>query len=138
MRMNGKGGRSLNKISFRLFFRGIYGSTKLEYPLFPDSTVQAFETLILRAGGNRNFTNDRMTSEFLKDSTYARDQWLRDSQLAMSNHGAHGRFVHLYLNGHYWGLYNLVERPDAAFSAAYFGRAGKRLVHAEARWFYTG
>ncbi|MEM7033032.1 MAG: lamin tail domain-containing protein [Chloroflexota bacterium] len=121
IRMNGKGGRSLNKISFRLFFRGIYGATKLTYPLFPDSAVQSFETLVLRGGGNRNYTNDRMTTAFLQDATYTRDQWLRESQLAMSGYGSHGRFVHLFLNGWYWGLYNLVERPDAAFSAAYFG-----------------
>jgi hypothetical protein len=35
--------------------------------------------------------------------------------------GVHGRFVHLYLNGLYWGLYNLVERPNDAFQASYFG-----------------
>jgi len=29
--------------------------------------------------------------------------------------------VHLYLNGIYWGLYNLTERPDESFAAAYFG-----------------
>ena len=35
--------------------------------------------------------------------------------------GIHSTFVHLYVNGHYWGLYNPVERPDAAFAAAYMG-----------------
>jgi hypothetical protein len=39
----------------------------------------------------------------------------------MSGVGSHGIFVHLYLNGLYWGLYNLVERPDAAFMASYYG-----------------
>lgn len=120
-RMHGRGGRSLNKISFRLFFRGRYGPTKLQQALFPDSHVQEFETIVLRGGGNRNYTNDRMTTQFLKDTTYVRDEWLRDSQIAMSGVGSHGIFVHLYINGVYWGLYNAVERPDAAFMAAYFG-----------------
>jgi hypothetical protein len=46
----------------------------------------------------------------------------------MSGVGAHGIFVHLYLDGLYWGLYNIVERPDASFTSAYLG--GKR-----ADWF---
>ncbi len=29
--------------------------------------------------------------------------------------------MHLYINGFYWGLYNVVERPDETFGAAYFG-----------------
>ncbi|MCF6332405.1 MAG: lamin tail domain-containing protein, partial [Draconibacterium sp.] len=31
----------------------------------------------------------------------------------------HGRYVHLYLNGLYWGLYDLHERPDDAFLSEY-------------------
>ena len=30
-------------------------------------------------------------------------------------------FVHLYLNGVYWGQYQLMERPNAAFMASNFG-----------------
>ena len=33
----------------------------------------------------------------------------------------HGHFVHLYLNGIYWGLYNIVERPDEDFTSEYLG-----------------
>jgi hypothetical protein len=39
----------------------------------------------------------------------------------MGHPAARGVFVHLYLNGLYWGLYNLTERPDAAFAAAVWG-----------------
>ncbi|MEX1018057.1 MAG: CotH kinase family protein, partial [Litorilinea sp.] len=53
--------------------------------------------------------------------TYTRDEWARRSQLAMSGIGSHGRFVHLYINGAYWGLYNLVERLDTDFAAANLG-----------------
>ncbi len=34
---------------------------------------------------------------------------------------SHGNYVHLYINGRYWGLYNPMERPDAVFSASYHG-----------------
>ena len=33
----------------------------------------------------------------------------------------HGRHVHVYINGFYWGMYNIVERPDDAFSSRYLG-----------------
>ena len=107
------------KHSFRLFFREQYGAAKLDYPLFPDGPVDSFNTLILRAGTSESFAG-RPRSDPIK-STYSKDQWLRDSQIAMSGLGSRGTFVHLYLNGLYWGLYNLVERPDAAFTASYLG-----------------
>ena len=46
---------------------------------------------------------------------------MRDLQLATGNAAPHGGFVHLYINGLYWGLYNPFERPDASFSSSYYG-----------------
>ncbi len=121
LRIQGKLGRleTMPKHSFRLFFRRQYGAAKLTYPLFPDSPVTEFETLILRGGVNKSYAG-WVESDYAW-ATYTRDEWLRASQIAMSGSGAHGTFVHLYLNGFYWGLYNIVERPDADFMAAYFG-----------------
>ena len=42
-------------------------------------------------------------------------------QIAMTGYGPRGTFVHLYLNGLYWGLYNPVERPESSFWADTFG-----------------
>jgi hypothetical protein len=33
----------------------------------------------------------------------------------MGNTGVHGRWVHLYINGLYWGIYHVHERPDADY-----------------------
>ena len=41
--------------------------------------------------------------------------------LAMGNIAPHGRFVHVYINGEYWGQYHLRERWHAAMFARYFG-----------------
>jgi len=109
------------KHSFRLFFRGEYGATKLDYPLFSGSPVRQFDTLILRAGGNENFTLLATLKGARWLVTYTRDEWLRRSQIEMSGFGSHGLFAHVYINGLYWGLYNLVEKPDEAFMASYFG-----------------
>jgi hypothetical protein len=108
---------STPKKSLRLSFKGLYGPAKLRYPLFGDDAVSEFDTVTLRAGANDGYAWDgaRYTEQ------YIRDQFGRDLQRATGNVGSHGTFVHVYLNGLYWGLYNIVERPDAAFSASYLG-----------------
>jgi len=124
LRIQGGVGRTtiIPKHSFRLFFKGMYGPTKLEYPLFPDSPVTSFDTVTLRAGMNRSYAGKtREPRVHLNLTTYTRDEWLRSSQIAMSGMGSHGMFVHLYLNGLYWGLYNVVERPDSSFLSSYLG-----------------
>jgi hypothetical protein len=49
---------------------------------------------------------------------------MKDSHRAMGWLAAHNRYVHLFLDGLYWGVYDLAERPDASFAASYLG--GKR------------
>lgn len=105
------------KHSFRLLFKGMYGSTKLRYPLFGPDTVTEFDTITLRAGANDAYTwNAARGTE-----QYTRDQFARDLQRDMGQASPHGFFAHLYVNGLYWGLYNPVERPDGSFSASYYG-----------------
>lgn len=112
--------RIFPKHSLRVLFKGIYGATKLHFPLFPDEeATTSFDTLILRAGFNNSWHATGSSR-----SQHLRDEFIRGSQLAMGHPSSHGIFVHLYLNGLYWGVYNLVERPSGSFAAAYLG--GKR------------
>ncbi|MBT3198999.1 MAG: hypothetical protein HN350_03695 [Phycisphaerales bacterium] len=105
------------KKSFRVFFKDEYGPTKLDYDLFQtEGASTSFDSIILRGGSNDGWNN------WGKEKTqYIVDEYMRRTQLALGDPGSHGTFVHLYINGLYWGLYNPVERPDAAFSADYFG-----------------
>jgi hypothetical protein len=106
------------KHSFRLTFRKKYGGV-LKFPIFGGATPAQFETLILRGGNNNSWLHwsgqERHRADFI------RDQWIRDTYRQMGHPSARGLFVHLYLNGLYWGLYNLCERPDATFAAAHLG-----------------
>lgn len=122
IRIQGGAGRweFMPKHSFRLLFRDEYGASKLKYPLFADSPVKEFDTLILRAGSDRSYAGHPDTGD-QRRTTYTEDEWLRDSQAAIAGIGSHGLFVHLYLNGLYWGLYNVIERPDESFMSSYFG-----------------
>ncbi len=109
-----------HKHSFRLFFRGDYGEGALDHALFPGSPVKTFNTLILDAGLNLTWTHRTDLSQRGR-AQYVRDQYLSDLQGAMGHPAAHGKFVHLYLNGLYWGIYNVHERPDEDFAASFFG-----------------
>lgn len=122
IRIQGGAGRweFIPKHSLRLFFRDKYGASKLTYPVFADSPVEEFDTLILRAGSDRSYAGHPDTQD-QRLTTYLEDEWLRESQIAISGIGSHGIFVHLYLNGLYWGLYNIVEKPDESFMSSYFG-----------------
>ena len=109
------------KHTFRLLFKGIYGPTKLDFPLFDDeSAVTQFDTIVLRGGNDYSWVH-RQDIHTREGAEYIRDIFARDTQRAMGKLSSHGNYVHLYLNGLYWGLYNPSERPDTGFLSAYYG-----------------
>jgi len=124
----------MDKLSLRLKFKGEYGSSKLRFPVFGEDFTDEFDTLVVDARMNNSWgygggvmlpNNSRpwiSGSPSQRDvAQYTRDQFVSDIQNAMGGYGPHGRHVHLYLNGLYWGLYWLHERPDEHFAAAYLG-----------------
>jgi hypothetical protein len=126
IRIHGGSSRSFSsspKKSFKLCFRGEYGSTRLNYKLFGNKATDSFDNLIVRAGYNNTWihANTWNNEDQRKQALYIHDQWVRDVHREMGEPSANGMFVHLYLNGLYWGLYNLTELPDAAFAASYLG-----------------
>jgi hypothetical protein len=90
------------KHSFRLVFKRKYGAGKLRFPVFGPDGTQAFDDLILRAGSNDSWLNSNGAQR--GQATYLRDEWMRRSLAALGHPSARGTFVHLYLNGLYWGL----------------------------------
>ena len=121
IQMHGGGSRArTQKHPFRLQFKGKYGAAKLQFQFFPDSPVQEFDTLDLRADYNNHWTHGSDASQRAR-GTLLRDAWFKDAQVAMGDLSGHSTFVHLYINGLYWGVYNPCERPDGSFGAAYLG-----------------
>lgn len=122
------------KHAFRFFFREEYGSTKLRYPLFGRDAAQDFDKIDLRTAQNYSWSfagDDR--------NTFLREESSRMALLDMGNPGSHVRYVHLYLNGQYWGLYNLDERTEASFAESYLGgnKEDYDVVKAEQESDYT-
>jgi len=108
------------KHSFRLLFSSEYGVGRLKFTLFEDKgATKSFDRLILRGGfGNTWIHSD---SNQRKRAQYIHDSWAKDAFRAMGHPAAHNKFVHLLLNGMYWGLYNIGERMDDEYMASYFG-----------------
>ncbi|MBN1126376.1 MAG: chitobiase/beta-hexosaminidase C-terminal domain-containing protein, partial [Sedimentisphaerales bacterium] len=108
--------RPFDKWAFRLYFRSEYGVTKLKFPLFEGfdhgiSPVDTFDQLELHAGSH----------DMSQRGFYMSSQLTADTMLEMGNVNPHGRYVHLYINGTYWGQYNLRERWNADMNARYLG-----------------
>jgi len=121
---------NVDKLSMRLKFTGRYGSTKLRFPVFGDDATGQYDTLVLDARMNNSwaFVGAGLTRpgvDSRASAQYTRDQYVCDIHNAMGGFSPHGRNVHVYLNGLYWGLYWLHERPDEHFAAAYFGGEDK-------------
>lgn len=107
-----------DKLSLRLKFK-----PDLKYPVFGKDAADRFDTLVLDArlnnvwhyGGGSDPTGQRGRAQ------YVRDQYVANLHNAMGGHSPHGRHIHLYINGIYWGLHTLHERPDDNFAASYLG-----------------
>ncbi len=109
--------QAYRKFSFRAIFRKEYGASKLEHDIFPNDSDAAtrHNSLILRAGSSDKWDTELMGPVLgIDDVQYLRDSFVRYTQIAMQGTGATGRsdWVHIYINGVYWGLYNMIERTD--------------------------
>ncbi|MDC0497363.1 lamin tail domain-containing protein [bacterium] len=104
------------KDSIQLAFRSKYGDAKLNAPLFSGfdrggfAAKTSFDKLQLHAGNQ-----DRKTGFYMSD------RFVQDSLLEMGSLNPHGRYIHVYLNGEYWGQYNCKEMLNDSFLANYLG-----------------
>jgi hypothetical protein len=121
------------KKSFRVLFKSQFGTGNqdtggpgsLEFPLFgtEPGTAQEFQTLVFRMESNDGWQWSGANGQ----PQYARDEFGRRVQRALGQPSSNGRYLHLYINGVYWGLYNVVERPDSGFAESYIEGAERDL-----------
>ncbi|HKX61428.1 MAG TPA: lamin tail domain-containing protein, partial [Verrucomicrobiae bacterium] len=122
VRMQGNASRNPQKTPkhpFRLLFKNDYGPGRLDAKVFPDSPVQSFNTLVMRADFNNSWLHWNNAQR--DRGTRIRDAWAKDTWRAMGQPGSHSRYFHLYINGIYWGIYDFGERIDATMAANYLG-----------------
>ncbi|MGI6454201.1 MAG: CotH kinase family protein [bacterium] len=107
-----------DKKSFRLYYRSAIGPSRLEFPVIPSTSVSSFDRLILRAGYNDSWVH--WDAEQRRLAVYISDELGRRLHEDMGYVVSHGTFVNLYINGEYFGIYNLVERIDEEFLRSYY------------------
>ncbi|MFB6343744.1 FN3 associated domain-containing protein [Saccharicrinis sp. FJH62] len=108
------------KHGFRIAFRSSYGPSKLNFRVFDEgSATNEFNNLVFRAGYNYSWLKNNPTQRL--NAQYLQDPYAKNIQLKMNQEAAHERFAHLYINGLYWGLYNISEKINNDFMEAYLG-----------------
>ena len=108
------------KHGFELTFKSSYGPSKLNFDMLDEkNTTKEFNSLVLRAGYNYTWVKNSALQQ--APAQYIQDSWAKTTQLDMGQLSSHETFVHLYLNGLYWGLYNISEEINNDFLKSYLG-----------------
>ena len=107
------------KHSFRLQFKKTYGPSSLEYPLYGKDEPKKFGQLVLRCHFGNSWQHWREGNR--QKAQYTRDVWARRMQRKLGHTSVNALYAHLFLNGMYWGLYNIAERVDDNFGKEHFG-----------------
>ena len=125
------------KHSIGVSFSSDYGPTKLRYDWFGGG-IDVQDKIVLRAcgfvdGWAGRYADDGLyvsseTGETFRglryrpeNTCYLRDAWVKDSFRAMGWTASRSQYVHLYINGLYWGLYEPSEHLDASYFALRYG-----------------
>ncbi|NNC86947.1 MAG: hypothetical protein HKN82_00645, partial [Akkermansiaceae bacterium] len=120
IRLHGDSARNPPKHTFKLMFKRIYGAGRWNFPLFPDSEVRSFDRLVVRNPYHDTWLNGAGT-QWRDWATYVKDMWASRCQRAMGHPVPSHRWTHVYLNGLYWGLYEMVELPRSGFASEHLG-----------------
>lgn len=116
----GNGRKSMNspKHSFRLSFRSDYGSSKLNSDIFDEKkSASRFDHLVVRAPMNYSWIHNNSIQR--SGAQYIYDRFSKLTQLDMGQISGHEKFIHVYINGLYWGVYSLAEKINNDFIAEY-------------------
>ena len=92
--------------SFSFFARGQYGTSEFDYPFFNELNYSKYQSIILRNSGN-----DWLKSQ-IRDAAVT--SLMNGAGLEYQSH----RSIASYVNGEYWGLYNMREKVNEHFIAS--------------------
>ncbi len=125
------------KHSMRLTFSSDTGPTRLNYDWF-NGGVDEHNGIVLRSCGfvdgwagryaDAGLYTSSETGETFRglryrpeNTCYLRDVWVKESFRDMGWGASRSAYVHLYINGLYWGLYEPSERLDSSYFALHYG-----------------
>lgn len=107
IRIKGGASRMYSQKSFDIFFRNEYGAKEILYPIFQNAedgpSISRYKGFTLRNGGN--------DTEYLKFKDSWQQSLLRDRDFATQQ----DRPAIVFLNGEYWGVYNLNDKYNSSY-----------------------
>lgn len=109
LRVNGASTLTMKQKSLSIFLRGGYGQSSTSYQFFPGNDVTEYTSIAIRSSG--------------QDAAKAR---IRDSFFSRCTVGLNLDYIQtkpvvVYINGQYWGLYDLNENQNEDYLATHFG-----------------
>ena len=106
--------RGMAKKSFALKFKKKYGEASLHYQVFDNRDFSVFNTLVLRSGSQDS------ESAFFRDILAT--SLMEDSEAEVQSY----KSIVLYINGNYWGVYNIREKVDDEFLSNHYNVDGSK------------
>ena len=113
----GQYSRGYPQKSLAVHFRDSYGTSQVTYPFFSNNHHATVKHLVLRAGGqdqNHTRIRDAFCAQVLKGHT----------DVALMDWAP----VALYINGQYWGYYDLREKVNEDYLATHYGVDAKNVT----------
>ena len=93
--------------SMAIVARERYGESRIRYPVFGKKGLKKFKFLVLRNSGS-DFSRTQFRDAFMTNLVEDWDIEQQDSRPA-----------HVYINGEYWGIYNIREKINRYFIAGH-------------------
>ena len=108
--LHGQFSRKESQRSLEVKFRSSYGQNEVTYPFFPDYDVATFRRLVLRTSG-QDWGITKVRDAFMTR--------VIQGQLSLDTMAV--RNCAVYINGQYWGLYEIREKLDQFYVASHYG-----------------
>ncbi len=116
IRMRGGASRAFLQKSFNLYARSEYGSKNIKYEIFPGLTsddsgevIKKYDSFMLRNGGNDT------------ELTKIREVLIQELASGLGICAQASRPAVVFLNGEFWGLYNVQEKYSEDYIESHYG-----------------
>lgn len=99
-KLNGQYSRALDQKSFSVYARAEYGESRFNAALFDDRDFTSYKSFVLRSTA-QDYNRSRMRDAMITSLMQGEDVMYQETEVCV-----------LYLNGKYWGHYNMRERVN--------------------------
>lgn len=122
MRGHGNDSWAFAQKGIRFYARDKYGyDHEIDHQVFPEKERDSFDVLILRNAGSDNYPGASFAG---RPSCHLRDGFAQtlsqDANMALDQRTYESCIV--YINGEYWGIYEMRERIDSDFTEEYYNQ----------------